>query len=236
MSRLAKMVTAHGKAISGMTVTLDSHHRLHIAHPIFWVDSAGNHPSPFTLISSDDVRTGKWRSYNPGFQARAQAYVDALAANGRYVLIIWNPHCIIGTKGHNIHAELNDAIAAWELTEFDVAGMVTKGSNMFTEHYSAVRADVIDPMDHTTKLNSDLITLLQDSDIKDILITGEALSHCVANTIRDIAGEFSADEVKKFVLLEDACSNVGSFDKLGEDFVNEMVGKGMRVSTTTKFF
>lgn len=234
MSRLAKMVASNIDAISDINITLDSHNRVHIAHPIWWIDSKGNHPNPFTLISVEDVETGKWRSYNPGFQQRSIDYVKALKDGGRYVLVIWPEHCLIGTAGHNVVPELMESLLNWE-SKFRLVNKVTKGSNIFTEHYSAVKADVIDPEDRTTMLNEKLVSVLKDGN-EDILIAGEALSHCVCNTVKDVAEEFSIDQVKRFVLLEDACSNVGTFEKFGEDFVNEMTTKGMRISTTDKYF
>ena len=62
------------------------------------------------------------------------------------------------------------------------------------------------------------------------------MSHCVANTIRDIASNFSDDQIKRFVLLEDATSSVQGFEKMGEDFINEMVNRGMRLAKTTTCF
>jgi nicotinamidase-related amidase len=119
---------------------------------------------------------------------------------------------------------------------------VTKGSNYKTEHYSAVQADVPDPADPDTMLNQRLIETLQRADI--ILLSGEALSHCVANTVRDIANNFGEDNIKKMVLLRDATSPVPNppgpgapdFVKMGEDFIKEMVGRGMKVSSTVDFF
>ena len=234
--RLSKFIKDNLYRIDGINVTLDSHHRLHIAHPIWWVDQNGNQPAPFTLISVDDVKSGKWRAKNPSFQQRSSDYVQALQDGGRYVLCIWPPHCIIGTAGHAIMPQLNEAIEEWELKRFAMAHIVTKGSNLYTEHYSAVKADVEDPKDPTTKLNTDLIKLLRDNTDTDILIAGQALSHCVANTIRDIADQFSPEQVKRFVLLTDASSNVGGFEQFGEDFVKEMTAKGMRTSTTVDYF
>jgi nicotinamidase-related amidase len=234
MQRLSTMVTKNIGQIDDIHLTLDSHNRLHIAHPIWWVDGQGNHPDPFTIIAAEDVRKGKWRAYNPGFQKRSQAYVESLETNGRYALIIWPYHCLIGTLGQTVDPTLNTALSTWE-EQFALVNKVPKGSNMFTEHYSAVRADVEDPEDETTGLNAKLIKALQEGS-NEILIAGEALSHCVANTIRDVANEFDPSEVKKFVLLEDACSNVTGFEQMGVDFVDEMVGLGMRVSTTDKFF
>lgn len=235
MERLADMITHNTGRIDSINVTLDSHHFVHIAHPCWWIDSNGNEPDPFTLISVDDVTQGKWRAKNPGFQKRSEDYVKALEAGGRYMLCIWPPHCIIGTTGHAVIDVLNDALRLWE-GQFAIVNMVTKGSNIFTEHYSAVKADVQDDEDLvTTGLNTKLIDLLRDTD-GDILIAGQALSHCVANTVRDIAENFSDEQVKRFVLLEDACSNVTGFEQLGDDFIKEMTAKGMRLSKTTTYF
>lgn len=235
MTRLSAMVRKNIGAIDDIHLTIDSHNLVHIAHAIWWVDQQGNHPGPFTLIDADSVRKGKWRCVNPGFQKRSLEYVETLEKNGRYVLCIWPNHCIIGSVGQTIVPELFSAVTEWE-NQFAIANKVTKGSNPFTEHYSAVRADVVDPEDAGTMLNERLIKALKNTGNGKILIAGEALSHCVANTIRDVANEFSTDEVKKFVLLEDACSNVTGFEKMGQDFINDMVAKGMQISTTEKFF
>jgi nicotinamidase-related amidase len=230
MSRLASFITKNATRLSEINCTLDSHQAIHIAHPTFWVDSKGNHPNPFTLVSADDVRKGTWRSYNPRWQTRAQTYVDTLAKNGRYVLCIWPLHCLIGTWGHAIVPSVAAAFYQWEVNTFNRVNFVAKGSNLFTEHYSAVQADVPDDNDASTKLNTSLVDALTQAD--EILITGEALSHCVANSIRDIASTFGDDNIKKFTFLEDTSSNVSGFEKLGQDFVKEMVARGMQRTTT----
>lgn len=232
MKRLAHLITRLKDKLEDIHVTLDSHHFIHVAHPVFWKNSQGDHPAPFTLISVDDVEQGVWSATNPGYQQRAAEYVKTLSANGRYVLCIWPPHCLIGSWGHNIYPEVFQAMLEWE-KQFALTNTVTKGSNPFTEHYSAVQADVPDGEDSTTMLNTDLINTLQKADV--ILITGEALSHCVANTIRDIANNFGDENIKKFVLLEDTCSNVTGFENLGEEFVKEMTSRGMKVTTSTDF-
>lgn len=226
--RLGKFIDRLRFKISDVHVTLDSHRTVDIAHPIFWINSKGEHPAPFTIISADDVKNGKWTTTNPSWKARGCEYVETLAKNGRYPLCIWPPHCRIGTWGHGIVKPISDALLKWEEENFGVIDFVTKGSNIFTEHYSAVQADVPDSSDPTTMLNTNLIEILQEADV--ILISGQALSHCVANTIRDIANNFGENNIQKFVLLEDACSNVGGFENLGKDFVKEMTKRGMKIS------
>ena len=243
MSRLAKMIDRIGSKLYDIHVTLDSHRLVDISHPIFWEDMQGNHPDPFTIISFTEVQNGVWRAKNPGYQAKASNYVKTLEENARYPLCIWPPHCLIGSWGHNLTPDIFDALLKWEEQNFANVDFVTKGSNPFTEHYSGVQADVPDPTDPSTQLNTGLINTLQDADI--ILLSGEARSHCVANTIIDIANKFDADGngefIKKMVLLTDATSDVGDlpgstmFKDMGEAFVSEMRNKGMEVSTTEAY-
>lgn len=236
MARLGKMISENVDAIESINVTLDSHQTVHIAHPIWWVNSEGNHPDPFTVITLDDVNNGTWRATRPDMQDWSKDYVQTLADNKRYALCIWNPHCLIGSEGAAVHPDLYPALLEWE-NKFRKVKFVTKGSNFKTEHYSAVKADVEVSGDPTTMLNMQMINLLKRTS-GDILIAGEALDFCIANTIRDIADEFSEDEVKRFVLLEDATSavNAPGLEHLGEQFVKDMTARGMRISTTDKYF
>ncbi len=172
MARLAAMILRLKDKIDDIHITLDSHHYLDIAHPIFWMDSRGKNPDPFTIITADDVRNGMWRTTNPQFQARAKEYVESLEANGRYPLCIWPPHCLIGSEGYMVVPELFSSLLEWE-KQFAMVDYVTKGSNFWTEHYSAVQADVPDPEDPDTHLNMRIIETLQDADI--ILLGGSSV-------------------------------------------------------------
>lgn len=230
--RLANAITRLNKKIGHINVTLDTHRLINIAHPIFWVDSEGRHPDPYTLITKEDLKKGIWRTTVPDHMERAAHYVEELEKNNRYVLCIWPPHCLIGSWGHCIARPLFDALLAWE-ENFSFVDYTLKGLNMWTEHYSALKADVEDPEDPATWLNKNLIKRLHYADI--IAISGQALSHCVANSVRDLADNLKKEEIKKLVLLIDTTSSVKGFEKLGEDFVHEMIERGMQVSTADKF-
>lgn len=234
MSRLAKFVAKNSRKLDDIHSTMDSHHPIDIAHPIFWKDSNGNPPDPFTIITVDDINNGKWTTKYPECFARAKAYVEALAKGGRYPLCIWPPHCIIGSVGQTIVPELLEAFTKWEIENFSVVDVVTKGSNFWTEHYSAVQAEIPDTSDTSTLLNSIFINDLKEADI--ILIAGEALSHCVYNSIKDIADNFGEENIKKFVLLTDCSSSVAGFEHLGQEFIDKMSKRGMQLSTTKDFF
>lgn len=149
---------------------------------------------------------------------------------------IWPPHCLIGEKGNNVHPEFSASYRPW-LEAGGVINFVSKGSNFLTEHYSAVKADVADPNDPTTQIQtgegSVIHTLSEKADL--IGITGQALSHCVNFTITDIADNFGEDNIKKFVLLEDTSSSVPGFEQNGDEFVQRMLKRGMQVMTSDKF-
>lgn len=248
MNRLAAMIARIKGKLNDIHVTLDSHHLIDIAHPIFWLSSSGTHPDPFTIIVKDDVVNGIWRATNPQFQDRVLEYVTSLENNARYPLCIWPPHCLIGSWGYGVINNANDQkdayaplyreLLEWE-KDFAMVDYVTKGSNLWTEHYSAVQADVPDPEDPGTQLNWQLIETLQKADV--ILLAGEAKSHCLANTVLDIANNFGEENIKKMVLLEDATSNVGDppgttmFTDIGNQFQSDMMARGMQISTTVNY-
>jgi len=246
--RLAAMITRISDRLNDIHVTLDMHHWFDIAHPSFWVSGKDGktHPAHYTIITEDDVKNGVWKTAVPAYQNRrtmeahgldrdgAEEYVHQLAVNNRYKLCIWPPHCLIGSPGANVMPNVWNALNKWEQDHNSAyVDYVTKGSNFWTEHYSAVKAEVVDSKDPTTDYNMRLINTLQEVDM--IGISGQALSHCVANTIRDIALKFGAENTKKFVLIEDTSSNVSGFEQLGIDFVKEMTGRGMQISTAAEF-
>jgi nicotinamidase-related amidase len=226
--RLSALINRKQRAISDIHITLDTHQLLDVAHPLMWVNSQGRRPVPFTIITADDVRKGVWRAFNPAYQKRVGSYVDQLEVNGRYPLSIWPPHCLVGTPGHNVVAPVREAVTDWEERRSRRVDYVTKGLNPWTEHYSAVMADVPDASDPTTQLNTRLIRTLEQADV--ILLSGQALSHCVANTVRDIAANFGADSIRKMVLIEDTSSAVGGFENLAADFMRDMKVRGMQTA------
>lgn len=233
MRRLANMIRRLKDKIDDIHVTLDSHHLIHIAHPIFWKDAQGNHPQPFTRITLSDVEDGKWTTTQPDLYKRALEYVRKLAQNGRYDLTVWPPHCLIGSPGHAVFPELFAALKEWE-QRFAYVDFVTKGSNILTEHYSAVQADVPDASDPTTQINTRLIQALEQADV--VALAGEARTHCVANTVRDIVNNLrDKRHAKKFVLLTDASSDIPGFEEHAQSFLTEMAERGMQFLTTREF-
>ena len=232
MDRLSSFIRRVGTKLHDVSVTLDSHHFVDTSHPIYWKDSSGNHPNPFTVITKSDVQSGKWTTTQPSFYRRALDYVTQLEKNDRYPLCIWPPHCLIGSWGASVYPPLFESLIEWE-KQFAMVRYVTKGSNLFTEHYSALKADVPDPSDPSTQLNTDFIQTLEDSDY--IVIAGEASSHCIKNTVYDVIDNAGKDIVSKLVILKDCMSPVPSFEKLADDMFLDLSSKGVTITTSTEF-
>jgi nicotinamidase/pyrazinamidase len=228
MQRLAGFIDAAAAALSDIAVTLDSHHRLDIAHPTFWWAAAGTAVAPFTAITAAQVRAGSFRPRDPGARARTLSYLDELEARGRYTLMVWPVHCEIGTWGHNVHAGVRAAYGRWEERHLRVVKKFTKGSNPWTEHYSAVQAEVPDPGDPDTQLNQALIDQLDQADM--ILIAGEAGSHCVKASTEHLAEHLPCPE--RLVLLTDCMSPVSGFEAQQQAFLAGMRSRGVRLATT----
>ncbi|TWI54147.1 nicotinamidase-related amidase [Pseudomonas duriflava] len=229
LRRVAELIGRLGSRLDVIHVTLDSHHPLHIAHPNWWHDEAGLSPSPFTVISLNDLKQGRWSARDPGQHSHSLDYLTRLAEGGRYQLTIWPEHCLIGSWGHNVQADLLDALHIWGREQLKAVDFIAKGSNPGTEHYSAIRAEVIDPNDPGTQTNLTLLKRLAAAGT--ILIAGEALSHCVAGTVRDIASHLGDDALHKLVLLCDCSHAVPGFEALGQQFLAEMKARGVRLLT-----
>jgi len=236
----AAFVDNYGDVLDDIHVTLDNHHIFDVAHPRFWVNAKGENPAPFTQISHNDVKNKVWEPFIPNLPIagtketllqRMLAYTKALQDNDRYQLTIWPEHCIIGTHGAAVYESIRVALHNWETTFRAQVNYVIKGSNIYTEHYSAIQADVPDPADSTTLMNTKFINVLNTADI--ILISGQARTHCVPNTFFDVVTYAGDDIRKKFIFLEDTSDDVPGFETLAKDWIDMMIkGDGMKVSDT----
>ncbi|MBC7500546.1 MAG: cysteine hydrolase [Herminiimonas sp.] len=229
MLRVADLIGRGMEGLSNISLTLDSHHRLDIAHPTFWKDARGNPVLPFTVVSVDDVRNGRYLPRNPMSLPRTLAYLDALETAGRYQLMVWPIHCQIGSWGHNIHADVLSATNRWEDSQLRIADKISKGTNPWTEHYSAVLAEVPDADDPATQLNRHFLDNLAQAD--RVFIVGEAGSHCVKATTEHIVDNADPATLSKFVLLTDCMSPVTGFDAQYDGFVHDMKARGVQLAT-----
>jgi len=238
MERVGNLIENLGKKISKVHVTLDCHYKIDIAHPKFWRNSEGENPKPFTIITSKNIKEGTWFPVFPNLRQRSIDYCEQLEVKGKYDLCVWPEHCLISSNGNRVYPYLYEKLDQWQNLKVNNVDYVSKGSNICTEHYSAICSEIPDPQDPSTQLNTRLINTLMEAD--KVLICGEASSHCLRFTVEDIANNFNDDTVvKKLCLLEDGTSPVISpfvdFPAITQQFIVAMKARGMQVAKTTDF-
>lgn len=226
MIRLSNWIKSNTDEIDFIGITIDSHQPNDISHPSFWIDKHGNFPAPFTQISLKDVETGKWTArFEP---KRAVNYLKELEAQGEYPHFIWPTHCLIGSVGAAIYQPLMDAIVEWTV-KGKFYQTIIKGTFPFTEHFGAFRAQVPDADRPETQLNQPLIDTLET--YQNVYLAGEAKSHCVANSLKQVLDE-APNLAAKLIVLEDTMSNVTGFETLAEPIYEKAKQMGVRFTTT----
>jgi len=230
MRRTAALIDAAADRLDSITITLDSHHRLDIAHPGFWRRGDGAAVNPFTPITAAQVRAGEFMPRDASALPRTLAYLDELEARGRYTLMVWPVHCEIGSWGHNVHGAVRAAYNRWEEARQATVQKVVKGTNPWTEHYSAVQAEVPADDDPGTALNTALLADIDRHDL--VLIAGEASSHCVKASTEHIVQHLPGGRPERLVLLTDCMSPVAGFEAQAETFLATMRAKGVRLMTS----
>lgn len=203
IQRVSNLLTSKPDMFQSVFATQDSHHVLDIAHPSWWKNADGTQVAPFTAILPDDLSSGKY--YAAVHPKLSNQYVNDLTTQGEYIHFIWPEHCIMGTWGHAFHKDFSEALTNWERTTKRWVNIVTKGSNPFTEHFGAVRANIPQANDPSTQISQVLLQQLMSLDV--LYFTGQARSHCVANTLRQLMDECPT-LLPKMVILEDGMSDV----------------------------
>lgn len=231
LQRLAAFIDAAAARLDDITVTLDSHQRLDIAHPGFWCTGDGSAVAPFTPITAAQLRAGAFRPRDPSAQARALTYLDELEARGRYTLMVWPVHCEIGSWGQAVHAEVRAAYNRWEERRQRHVARVHKGSNPWTEHYSALLAEVPDEHDPGTQLNQPLLDRLRDAG--HLLVAGQASSHCVRASVEHLL-QHTDLAPQRVTLLVDCMSPVAGFESQADAFLADMRRHGVRTCTAAE--
>jgi nicotinamidase-related amidase len=228
--RLIEFIYTNAERITNITCSLDSHLPHQIFHPAWWADEAGNHPAPFTMITYEDIKTGKWRPLVAPVQSTN--YVKQLEEQAKKTLTIWPYHVMMGSMGNALDPELWSAVFWHSIARKAQPTWLTKGSIPLTEHYSIIQPEVPVPNHPLGGKNKPFLDTLSSADI--ILIAGEAESHCVLETVEDLVEDLP-DQLQKIYFLRDctspvqhpdvdfhaiALSRFAEFEKQGVNFIN----------------
>jgi nicotinamidase-related amidase len=219
--RLCDFVYRNLGSITQILPSLDTHHAAQVFHAVWLVDEDGNHPDPYTLISHEDVVTGRWRvneavaeilGIGADYAARHLAhYTRRLAEGGKYNLTIWPYHAMLGGIGHALVSAVEEAVFFHGVARYSRPEFQVKGDNPLTEHYSMLGPEVTEGPDgeRLGSLNTGLMDRLLTFDA--VVVAGQAKSHCLAWTIDDLLADDDQRErglAERTYLLEDCTSPV----------------------------
>lgn len=208
IARATRWLYRHADRIDALFFSLDTHRTHQIFHPAWWTDESGQPPEPMTVIRAEDIEAGRWQPR--GDRDVALEYARKLEATGRYVLTIWPYHGLLGGVSHALVPALMEA-AIFHAGYRDVAPtFVTKGQQETSEHFSIFRPEV-------EELKGQRIGGFDDALLEQLLaydrvyVFGQAKSHCVLSSLRDLKERLEperAGELNKLHLLEDCMSPV----------------------------
>ena len=207
VERLSRLIKKKTTVIDKIILTADEHHVMDIAHPSYWRNKQGVHPAPFTTISWWEVLSGEWIPF--GDKDKVVDYLRRLIEQGEYKHTIWPEHCLYGSEGAAITPVLMEALTCWA-REGKYYEVVEKGLNPLTEFFGAFRANIPLAGAVDTEFN---VKLKEELEMYDVIwLAGEAKSHCVANTLKQM---FDYPEIiRRLVILEDCMSNISGCEDL----------------------
>ncbi len=238
--RIARLIYGNLGHITAVTTTMDTHYPLQIFFAAFWRDESGEPPPPHTVISLEDVQSGK---YTPAPELvgalglpdydwlvkQCRHYCAELERAGKYQLYIWPEQCLLGSAGHMLagvfhEARLFHAYARESRNEVEI-----KGGHPLTENYSVFNPEVLTRWDGKGALaekRTDLFDRLLARDA--VVFVGEAGSHCVRSSIDGFLDEIRAGDerlAEKCYVVTDCTSAVTVPDRQGgfvADFTPQM--------------
>ncbi len=232
VGRFLRWFYANGEKITTVYASLDTHVPYQIFYSSWWHNAqTGEHPKPFTVITEEDVVNGVWEPVSRKEEVWSREYVKRLKEEARKELMIWPYHTMEGTLGHMLSAPVSEAIAWHSAAREAKPGYVVKGLTPRTEYYGIFGAEIPDTAE--SRLN---IALLDEVMAHDrVYIAGEAKSHCVLETERQIAlyCEGRPELLRRVYALKDCTSSVYhpavNFDALAEEELERLERQGMRV-------
>lgn len=209
VERITRFIYNNMSGITRIMCSLDTHTPHQIFHPCWWINSAGDHPGPYTIITHDDVSANRWRPV-VGNPRDSLEYLKELekAGAGKKQLCIWPYHCISGTDGATLENEFAKMVYFHCVARKSVNHMIQKGTDPYSEMYGIIKPEY----SKKNFLNTPVLTAIEKFD--EVYIVGEAASHCLMESVKQIAEHFrSRPEVtQKITVLEDCTSPITGYE------------------------
>lgn len=228
--RIAAFISKAGASVNAIDAFMDTHHYLDIGNFIFWLDENDKQLAQATKITLDDILAKKYKPKIDNRDEQIVQYFQQLEKVQLDAIYTWPVHCQIGTFGHAIHQDVLAACSQWENNNLSWVNFIQKGVDPWSEHYSALKAEVEDLTKPSTLLKRELVKKYAESDMT--IFVGEASSHCVSKTILDVVNNINNKDRKNMVILTDCMSAIPGYEEKTRLFFKQMSEAGVRVTTS----
>ena len=239
--RICQFILRHMDKIDKIKVSLDTHYYFQVFFSSMWQNEAGQHPAPFTIITEEDVHNGRWKPV--AHIPQLMEYTEKLAATGKYQLMIWPYHTMMGDISHAVDPMLFEVLLFHASLRQYQTHFETKGQHILTENYSVLKPEVTELCGQRVGgFRTEFFDALLSN--QRLFIAGQASSHCVKATLEDLIEKIELTDpglFKKITLLTDCMSPVqpvpGSpdFPAIAHDFMlNRCAPLGMTVCKSSE--
>ena len=213
---IIRYIKDHQKEISGIAVTMDTHHKYHIAHPSYWFPI----PAPFTVITADDVKSGKYVPAREEYKETTKRYLEDIGE-----LTIWPEHCLEGSNGWSIPNNLVRAIQEWELqtNPVEFAEFYQKGLNPSFEAFSLFTEA---PGHEGYRPYADINVF---AEYDKVVICGFAKDVCVVNTVMDMLKNGEDYYKDKLEFFEPGMASIDPASELNQVFFDAAKHFGAKI-------
>lgn len=211
VERFTKFIYNNMDNIAKITVSIDTHIPHQIFHPCWFIDKKGKNPPPYTQITSADIGSGKWTPII--YPIQTIEYVTAIEQQSKKTLMIWPYHCLIGSRGAALDNQFSNMINFFEIAKKSVIETIVKGTDPLSEMYGIIKPEY----DKKNYVNIKFLNNIEK--FNKIIIGGEAKSHCVIESVRQILEYYKGkpEITSKIYILEDCMSSIPGCEKATDE-------------------
>jgi nicotinamidase-related amidase len=240
IERFTRFIYNNCDKITRILLSVDTHYPFQIFHSAMWRDENDAPVAPYTLITTKDLASGKYK-FVGGNPKKAADCVKALEAAGKGGVFIWPNHCIINSFGWKIETELNQMVTFHSTARNITPIIAFKGTDTYSEMYGILEPEY-NPHNIVTKQILDALASfdpssgdLQDMKWDKVIIGGEAGSHCLLESTKQILKRFAGhpEIIQRVYILEDCTSPVAGFEQQMKDAFDEFKRQGANIVKST---
>ena len=214
--RAIAMILANMDKITSIFASLDSHLLFQIFYRTWWQLQNKQKPDVFTEIYKDTRPSHSLAKSIEQNEIRAILdpinsinYTGTMLTQANKPLCIWPYHTMLGTPGQALDPALFEVLAYHAFSRKSQLNFLQKGQIPQTEMYGILSPEVKIPKHPQGGFNTDFLNILMKHDI--VYVLGQAKSHCVLETLRQIHDFFTKTDptvLNKLFIVEDCMSSV----------------------------